>query len=302
VSGINRGRRRFRSLIANVILTSHPLPTAAVTGLVTVLAIAAETPATTVAVLAGAVLAGQLSVGLLNDLIDVDRDRSSARRDKPLATGAISPRPVWIAFGCASAACVSLSVALGPAPALAHLTAVAGAWAYNLGLKSTVWSWLPYAVGFGLLPVAVWLVAPVAGMPPWWLVAAAASLGVGAHCANVLPDLAADRATGVHGLPHRLPERIVRAGTAAVLLVGLALATFGPAQPIAGWEPAVLAVGIILAGVAVVTPTPRQRATVIDGPHVEPRRQLIAGRAPFLAVIAIGGLAVAVFVARGATG
>ena len=33
---------------------------------------------------------------------------------------------------------------------------------------------------------------------------AAAALGSAAHFVNVLPDLADDAATGVHGLPHRL--------------------------------------------------------------------------------------------------
>ncbi len=41
-----------------------------------------------------AVLAGQLTIGWSNDLIDLRRDREVARTDKPLATGAVSVRMV----------------------------------------------------------------------------------------------------------------------------------------------------------------------------------------------------------------
>ena len=87
---------------------------------------------------------------------------------------------------------------------------VAAAWAYNLGLKSTVWSWVPYAVAFGGLTVFVALADDAA--PPWWWPVGAALLGVGAHLLNVLPDLDDDAATGVRGLPHRLGPRRHRAG------------------------------------------------------------------------------------------
>ncbi len=43
----------------------------------------------------------------------------------------------------AAAACVPLSLASGWRAGVAHLVAVAGGWAYDLGLKRTVWSWLP---------------------------------------------------------------------------------------------------------------------------------------------------------------
>ena len=107
------------------------------------------------------------------------------------------------------------------------MRAVAAALAYDIGLKRTVWSWLPYAVAFGLLPVVVWLVSPQDGLPPTWLVLAGALLGVGAHGANVLPDYDRDRASGVLGLPQQLDPLVLRLGTATALLGALALLTFG---------------------------------------------------------------------------
>ncbi len=43
-------------------------------------------------------------------------------------------------------------------------------------------------------------------------------LGIAAHFSNVLPDLDADAATGVHGLPHRMGRRISGIVVAASLV------------------------------------------------------------------------------------
>ena len=146
-------------------------------------------------------LTGQLSVGWSNDVIDLDRDLAADRRDKPLVTGALPARAVAAAAGCALALCVPLSLASGWRAGMAHLTGVAAAWAYNLGVKRTALSWLPYALGFALLPAFVTLGLPGHPWPPPWLTAAGALLGVGAHFTNVLPDIDADLAAGIRHLP-----------------------------------------------------------------------------------------------------
>lgn len=177
-----------------------------------------------VVLVALAVLTGQLSIGWANDLIDVDRDRAVGRADKPLAKGDVSRETARVACGLALLATVALSLACGLVAGLIHLVCVAAGWAYNVGVKSTVLSWLPYAVAFGGLPVFITLAAPGAGPPPWWVPAAAALLGVGAHLLNVLPDLADDEATAVRGLAHRLGHRsasvlaVVSLVSASVLL------------------------------------------------------------------------------------
>ena len=200
---------------------SHPGPALAVTALSALLATAAGLPLGTGALVVGAVLAGQLSIGWSNDLIDVARDRSVGRGDKPLASGNVSLTSVRVACGLALTAVVPLSFACGPAAGLVHLGLVAAGWSYNLGLKSTVWSWLPYAVAFGGLPAFVELSGDPARLPPLWMVVAGALLGVGAHLVNVLPDLVDDAATGIRGLPHRLGAR----WTPPVAVAALALAT-----------------------------------------------------------------------------
>ena len=262
-----------------MLMACHPLPAAAVTTLTTVLAVAAGVSGLLLSLLAAAVLSGQLCVGWANDFIDRDRDRAVGRRDKPLATDALLPQTVRRAASVAGVACVPLSLSLGVAAGLCHLVGVAAALAYDLGIKRTVWSWLPYAVAFALLPVVVWLVSPEDGLPPAWLVAAGSLLGVGAHGANVLPDYDRDRSTDVMGLPQRLDLPTLKLGTAGALLGALALLTFGPPGPPPLWEWIALGVGCVLTLVAAAGPC--------------------GARTSFPAVIGIAALVVAVLVVRG---
>lgn len=212
----------------------HPLPSVAVTAFGTTLAAAAGNSPATCATVAVAVLAGQLSVGWSNDRIDLDLDRSSGRSDKPLAAGAVTLGAVDRAIAAAVAATVAGSLALGWRAGLLHLVAVAWAWLYNLGLKGTPLSWLPYAVAFGSTPAIATLSLPQPAAPAAWAVGAGALLGAGAHFANALPDLAADRDFGVLGLPHRIGFRASVATAGAALLAGTAVLVLGPAGPPSG--------------------------------------------------------------------
>ena len=241
---------------------AHAGPAVAVTVLAWLLALAQGLSTATTLVLVGAVLAGQLSIGWSNDLVDRSRDRAAGRADKPLATGDGSVAVVRAACAAAVVACVVLSLALGPVAGLVHLGCVASAWAYNLGLKSTVWSWAPYAVSFGGLTAVVTLADGEA--PPWWWPVGAALLGVGAHLLNVLPDLADDAATGVRGLPHRLGPRRIGPVAAIVLVVATVVVLLGAGPSLA----AGIAVTAVVLGLAVV---------VVVG----------TGRSPFAAAVGI---------------
>jgi len=240
-----------RQVVAALARACHPGPTVAVTAFAAAVAAGAgATPARTVMV-AAAVLAGQLSVGWSNDWLDAARDLAVGRRDKPVVTGRLSPATLRVAAGAALAACVVLSFALGWRAAGVHLVAVAGAWSYNLGLKATAWSWVPYLMSFGLLPGVATFALPNHVPPPWWVVLAGALLGVGAHLANALPDLEDDAATGVRGLPHRLGRAMSSVGAAVVLLGGTLAVVIGPpGAPSAGaWLGAGLAAFVAAVGV-----------------------------------------------------
>lgn len=177
----------------------HPEPALTVTVLVTALAATAGRGPLGCLLVASAVLTGQLSVGWCNDRLDRERDIAAGRADKPLATGDLAGSTVSRAAATALALCVPLSLASGALAGAAHLTGVAAAWAYNLGVKRTALSWLPYALGFGLLPAFVTLGLPGHPWPPGWIVGAGALLGVGAHLTNVLPDIEDDLRAGCAG-------------------------------------------------------------------------------------------------------
>ena len=227
VRSVEHERAGRRGTARALVQAAHAGPSIAVSTASALLALAADVAFATGALVVAAVLAGQLSVGWSNDLADRGRDARSARADKPLATGAVATRTVGLACGIAAVACLVLSFACGLLPGAVHVGLVTMAWAYNLGLKKTVWSWVPYAVAFGGLPVFVGHVDGATPFP-WWVPTAGALLGVGAHFVNVVPDLADDAATGVRGLPHRLGARRSVAMAVGLLTSASVVVTVGP--------------------------------------------------------------------------
>ncbi|GII99786.1 1,4-dihydroxy-2-naphthoate octaprenyltransferase [Sediminihabitans luteus] len=216
--------------VRGLVVASHAGPTAVVTLLTLSLATGIEAGTLTTVLVTAAVLCGQLSVGWSNDWLDAARDARVGRSDKPTVVGVVGASELRTAAFVALAACVVLSYANGWVAGTLHVLAVASAWSYNVRLKSTVLSWLPYAVSFGLLPAFI-VAAPDDGrVVAAWTVAAAALLGVGAHLANVLPDIEDDAATGVRGLPHRLGRRRVAVLAPLVLLAASVVILVGPSS------------------------------------------------------------------------
>lgn len=239
--------RRSVALLA----ASHPGPVVAVTTIAIGLAVVVDAPAPTVLMIGLAVLLGQLSIGWCNDWIDAPRDLAVHRQDKPVATGAVPAGRVRTAAAVAGIASVPASLALGLVAGGCHLAVVAAGWAYDLGLKSTVWSWLPYAVAFGLLPAVVVGALPGSGWPPGWMMLAGGLLGVGAHLLNVLPDLEDDRSTGVRGLPHRLGRVAAGVLAAAVLFAASVLVVVGPGDGVDTTDSVML--GVVACAAATAT-------------------------------------------------
>ena len=206
-----------------LIHTSHPIPCVAVTALSAALFAVAGKPLAVCLLGAAAVLAGQLTIGWSNDLIDAPRDRAAGRTDKPLAVTPGLERQVRLALGGALVLTVLLTLALGWRAAALHAVTVTGGWAYNLGLKATPFSALAYFVAFGALPALATSATPGSELAPAWTMVAAGLVGVAAHFGNVLPDLSEDLAAGVLGLPQRLGARGSALAAVGALLAAAAI-------------------------------------------------------------------------------
>ena len=268
--------------VRGLVLACHPGPTVVVTGLAAGLAAGLGAAPAATLLLAAAVLSGQLSVGWSNDWLDAARDLAVARPGKPVVVGLLDARSLRAAAVAAVAVCVPLSLATGWLPGAVHLIAVASAWAYNVVLKRTALSWLPYAVSFGLLVQFVVLAQPGRPVAAWWATAGASMLGFGAHAANVLPDLEDDAATGVSGLPHRLGRARTTLMALGALMAAVALFVVAPAGPPApaGWAGGGAAV--VLAGVGAIAS------------RTNPRSRL-----PFAAAMAVAVVCVVLLVLAG---
>ncbi len=215
--------------ILDLLRSAHPEPAAAVTTVAALLAVVVGRGPGGVAAVAATLGASQLCVGWTNDWLDADRDRAVGRQDKPVAAGRVSRRAVGLAAVVAGLAVVPLALLSGPRAAGAATLGLVSGLSYDWPLKFTALSPLPYLVSFGILPAFVVLGKPA--VPPWWLVAAGALLGGGAHFVNVLPDLADDARTGVRGLPQRLGATGSWLAGGALLLAATAVLVFGPPGP-----------------------------------------------------------------------
>ncbi|MEH3089819.1 MAG: UbiA family prenyltransferase [Microbacterium arborescens] len=230
---------------------SHPGPTLVVTALSTALGLAAGLEAWRVLVLAASVLFGQLSIGISNDAIDRERDRAVGRTDKPLVRAEVSTRTAWsAAIGCAVAA-IAVSAVLGWGMLIVHAVTIVSAWSYNLGLKATAVSIVPFLVSFGLFPSLATLSAPEPAFAAPFAAVAGAALGAAVHLTNVLPDLDDDRRTGVRGLPHRLGATAsVTVAVAGIVVAALAVVLGGRGSGALPWAffgaVLVLAVAVIV--------------------------------------------------------
>ncbi|MFD9303459.1 UbiA family prenyltransferase [Streptomyces sp. NPDC060048] len=271
-AGSAAARRPALASSLGLLKASHPVPAAAVTLLAALLAGAAGLRPAAGTTAVAAVAAGQLSIGWCNDRLDMRRDGAAGRRDKPLAAGEVRPAAVAAAAWVALLACVPLSLACGARAGWVHLGCVAAAWSYNLWLKHTFASWLPYTVAFGLLPAFLTLTSPQGDWPPVWLTAAAALLGTSAHFANALPDIDEDIAGGVLGLPQRLGRRGSMALAAVLAFASCTVLTLGPAGPVT------LAGRLLLGGTLALC------LAASAAPPV-----LARGRMPFLIILALAG-------------
>ncbi|MFH0751415.1 MAG: UbiA family prenyltransferase, partial [Chloroflexota bacterium] len=154
-----------------------------------------------------------------------------------------------------------------PAPLALAAVGLGAGLAYDLRLKGTRWSWVPYAVGIPVVPVFAWVGATGALPAPFGVLVPIAMLaGAGLALANARADLERDRAAGIQtvatslGLDLALRIGAILQGLVTAAALGSAVAFGGDAA----WV-ALAAAGsvIVLAGLTIARserPAVRRRA------------------------------------------
>lgn len=194
-------------MLLALFLSTHPMPSLAVTTFSVLYGISIGLTPFQLAVVGLSVLSQQFSVGLSNDWLDRARDRQVARTDKPVALGQISEKLVRNSAFLFVLLALLLGLSIGVMSGLVMLVMLAAGWSYNLGLKAGIFSVVPYLVGFGILPSFITLAASEPYLPEPWVFLVTALLGLSAHFANALPDILDDQQTGINALPHVLGQR-----------------------------------------------------------------------------------------------
>jgi 4-hydroxybenzoate polyprenyltransferase len=247
----------FRAL--GLLKSTHPIPSFAVTSFTVLLAIGYGMPLEKLFLVGLGILFQQFSVGLSNDWLDYERDRIVGRNDKPTVRFEVSAKLVRNASLVSALIALAVATSLGWEVLLTMVAMLIVGWSYNLGLKSNALSALPYAVGFGIVPVFVTLSLSTPQLPMWWVMLAAGLLGVAAHFANALPDLMDDRETGVRALPHILGQRVsALAISGAAALASLLVVTQSTSlNLVVAWMGFGLTMGLVItASVLALRPKP----------------------------------------------
>ena len=227
----------MRRHLLGLLQVTHPLPSAmyvVTTAVLSFVAAAAARRAVNVATLAQVlvcVACAQIAIGSLNDYCDRALD-AAGDRDKPIVRGLIAPWEAVALAIAASAVVLLTSAPLGPVVFVLALLIEGLGLAYDFRFKGTPVSALLFAVYFPLFPLLAWVV--FGRWQPFlpWLLPFGAALGIAMNVANTLPDLEADRAAGMRGLPHLIGYRrglvvawvtplLVLAGMWALHLTGL---------------------------------------------------------------------------------
>jgi 4-hydroxybenzoate polyprenyltransferase len=211
---------RVRSLI----FLGHPGPSILVTLVFVAIAGLAGRgvpDATRILQLAGTMLPIQLCIGVINDVVDLPAD-AVAQPYKPLVRGVLHrSTAAWIgavlgAIGLGVAATINLTtLGLG-------VVALGAGLSYDLGLRRTALSWVPWWAGIAVLPPMAYASAGSIPSALLVLIPLAALIAIGLHLANALPDIDADRLAGVRSLPVVVGVGAARwAGPAALAVAGL---------------------------------------------------------------------------------
>lgn len=247
----------FRQVAAGYLVLPHVAPILVVmtaTAAFALIAAAGWPGAGAMVRLLGAMLGGQLAIGAINELADADLD-AIAKPDKPIPSGLVSRRGAGIVAGVGVIGTIALSLTFGPISFLLCALGTGTGIAYSIWFKRTIWSWVPYLIALPLLPIWVWaaLRQVEAGMLAIYPIGTAAVVAV--QLAQSLPDVEADRATGVRTLAVALGADTARqVSWGAVILAAALAAGLAPwltTHPSRVWPASLGALGLVALNVIV---------------------------------------------------
>ena len=193
-----------------------------------------------------------------NRIVDREFDAENPRTMmREIPRGALSLREAWLSVTVASAIFVMSAGALGSLCLALSPVALAWVFFYSFTKRFTRFSHLVLGLGMSIAPVGGYLAVAGRWSQPWWLLcvlaAAVALWGSGFDVLYALPDIAFDRAHGLHSIPSAIGARraIVVARllhTTSVLglaLVGLAAFPFGGAPATLYWVGVLIAAALL---------------------------------------------------------
>ena len=256
--------------LAGLIRLVHPFPSLLNGAATSALALLAGGDLPTAGRLGLAMVALQMSIGALNDVIDAPADAGRKPR-KPIPMGVLSVAAGRAVTGITGGVGLLLAVPSGPIVLVIAAAGLATGYGYDLRAKGTAWSWLPFAIGIPLLPVFAW-VGATGRLPPAMalLLPAAIAAGTALAIANARADLERDGSAGLASIATRLGldrgwvVQVALLIPVIVLAVGSLSIGQGPQVALAG---TLIAAAVIVAGLALgrrATPGMRQRSWEIQ--------------------------------------
>jgi 4-hydroxybenzoate polyprenyltransferase len=171
--------------------------------------------------IAAIMLLVQFSISALNEWADSDLDRRAGRR-RPIPLGLVSRgAALSVAVVCAVGAFLLCVLSdLGPFALLLVGVGTASGWAYDLWLKATPLSFVPFAIAFPLIPF--WI-GVLAGRPPTGLLIlflGGSPLATAIHLADAIPDRDRDGEAGLETLAVALGKPRAERAAVGLLLIG----------------------------------------------------------------------------------
>ncbi len=252
-------KRSAGDIALGFFLLCHPIPVLFHLIAVMVFALLAAWPQPVwgvIALVIAAHTAMQLAIAVLNDYCDRRLDILS-RRDKPIARGLVLPQEALIFGVCLIVLMFLLLLPLNPLALLFSLLYLACGLGYNLGLKSTPFSGVVFALAIPLIPVYAFVGVGHSSPVVFWFIPVAALLGVALNLANSLPDIEEDAAHNARTLAVILGRKGTLVACPLLIVFALLLASILALTHLVSarfsiFLPTLLLVGLLVVGLLVL--------------------------------------------------